>query len=187
MNVMEMFEPKTFKTESAMANQLMKFSNNPGEKLGLGIVEYSRNTTDKKKTIQRMLKYKHRDPETRLPMKLLRHFDNNAKKGIFLQNIISAYETNYPTHHLEFRIIGCRKAHVEACPPPPRLNKGGKIPKAGMYILHKGEVVVPAHRVKTVDGALKKAGLKPLGKKCNNCVMTAKQLNSRKVSEPRKK
>lgn len=74
-------------------------------------------------------------------------------------------------------------------PPPPRpsypirrpkvrpkvtptggMKKGGKIPKAGLYKLHKGEVVVPAHRVKTVDMALKKTGRKPLKKVCKNCV-----------------
>ena len=61
-------------------------------------------------------------------------------------------------------------------------KKGGKIPKAGLYKLHKGEVVVPAHRVKTVDKALKKSGRKPLKKVCKNCVMTKKQLTTRRVS-----
>jgi hypothetical protein len=43
-------------------------------------------------------------------------------------------------------------------------KKGGKVKKTGVAKLHKGEVVVPAHRVETVDKALKKAGLKPLKK-----------------------
>jgi|ETNvirenome_6_85_1030632.scaffolds.fasta_scaffold02925_6 hypothetical protein len=56
-------------------------------------------------------------------------------------------------------------------PPSPTwsLKKGGKIPKSGLYKLHKGEVVVPAHRVKTVDKALKKSKRKPLKKVCKNC------------------
>jgi hypothetical protein len=62
-------------------------------------------------------------------------------------------------------------------------KKGGKVPKSGLYKLHKGEVVVPAHRVKTVDKALKKDGKKPLKKVCKNCVMTKKQLKNRKVSK----
>jgi len=63
--------------------------------------------------------------------------------------------------------------------PEGRYKKGGKIPKAGLYKLHKGEVVVPAHRVKTVDKALKKSGRKPLKKVCKNCVLT----KNRKVSK----
>jgi len=63
------------------------------------------------------------------------------------------------------------------------MKKGGKIPKSGLYKLHKGEVVVPAHRVKTVDKALKKDGKKPLKKVCKDCVMTKKQLKKRKVSK----
>ena len=62
-------------------------------------------------------------------------------------------------------------------------KKGGKVPKSGLYKLHKGEVVVPAHRVKTVDKALKKDGKKPLKKVCKDCVMTKKQLKKRKVSK----
>jgi len=53
-------------------------------------------------------------------------------------------------------------------------KKGGKIPKSGLYKLHKGEVVVPAHRVKTVDKALKKDGKKPLKKVCKDCVTKKK-------------
>ena len=64
-------------------------------------------------------------------------------------------------------------------------KKGGKIPKAGLYKLHKGEVVVPAHRVKTVDKALRKDGKKPLKKVCKNCVLTKKQLTARRVSSTR--
>jgi hypothetical protein len=49
-------------------------------------------------------------------------------------------------------------------PPPPSFKKGGKVKKTGLALVHKGEVVVPVHRVETVDKALKKAGLKPLKK-----------------------
>lgn len=45
---------------------------------------------------------------------------------------------------------------------PPSYQKGGMIPRTGVYLLHKGEVVVPAHRVKTVKKAMRKAGMKPL-------------------------
>lgn len=62
-------------------------------------------------------------------------------------------------------------------------KKGGKIPKSGLYKLHKGEVVVPAHRVKTVDKALKKCRLKPLKKACKDCMLTNKQVKKRKVSK----
>lgn len=49
-------------------------------------------------------------------------------------------------------------------------KKGGKIPKAGFYKLHKGEVVIPASRVKSIDKAIKNAGLKPLRKHCKECL-----------------
>jgi hypothetical protein len=64
----------------------------------------------------------------------------------------------------------------------PSFKKGGKIPKSGLYKLHKGEVVVPAHRVKTVDKALKKSKRKPLKKVCKDCVIT----KTRKVMKPSK-
>ena len=62
----------------------------------------------------------------------------------------------------------------------PGAKEGGRIPKAGLYRLHKGEVVVPAYKVKVVDAALKKAGKKPLKKVCKTCVLSKKQLNLRK-------
>lgn len=46
----------------------------------------------------------------------------------------------------------------------PEYKKGGEIKKTGLAKLHKGEVVIAANRVKAVEGALKKAGLKPLKK-----------------------
>ena len=48
--------------------------------------------------------------------------------------------------------------------PPPSRKTGGLIKQTGVYTLHKGEVVVPAHRVKTVDKALKKDKKVPLKK-----------------------
>ena len=42
------------------------------------------------------------------------------------------------------------------------MKKGGQVPKTGLYKLHKGEVVVTVHRVKSVDKALKHANSKPL-------------------------
>ena len=47
---------------------------------------------------------------------------------------------------------------------PPPMKTGGLIKKTGVYTLHKGEVVVPKIRVKTVDIALKKDKKKPLKK-----------------------
>ncbi len=47
---------------------------------------------------------------------------------------------------------------------PPPMKTGGLIKRTGVYTLHKGEVVVPAHRVKTVDMALKKDKKVPLKK-----------------------
>jgi len=44
------------------------------------------------------------------------------------------------------------------------MEKGGLIKQTGVYTLHKGEVVVPANRVKTVDMALKKDKKVPLKK-----------------------
>lgn len=42
--------------------------------------------------------------------------------------------------------------------------KGGRVPRTGLYVVHKSEVVIPASRVKSVDKALKKQGMKPLRK-----------------------
>ena len=50
-------------------------------------------------------------------------------------------------------------------PTAPWMKKGGRAKKTGLYKLHKGEVIVPSHRVKTVDKALKKSKCKPLKKK----------------------
>lgn len=46
----------------------------------------------------------------------------------------------------------------------PQYKDGGRVKKTGLALVHKGEVVVPAHRVETVDKALRKQGLKPLKK-----------------------
>lgn len=43
-------------------------------------------------------------------------------------------------------------------------KKGGKVKKTGVYMLHKDEIVIPAHRVEAIVKAVKKAGLKPLTK-----------------------
>ena len=51
-------------------------------------------------------------------------------------------------------------------------RKGGQIKKTGLYKLHKGEVVVPAYKVKTVDKALKNAGKKKLKKTCPTCLIS---------------
>ena len=66
--------------------------------------------------------------------------------------------------------------------PSGSAKEGGRIPKSGLYRLHKGEVVVPAYKVKVVDAALKKSGKKSLKKKCKTCVMSSAQLKKRNVS-----
>lgn len=48
--------------------------------------------------------------------------------------------------------------------PVQEFKKGGKVKKTGMAKVHKGELVVAAHRVASVERAVKKAGLKPLKK-----------------------
>lgn len=60
---------------------------------------------------------------------------------------------------LERRFLG-----VPPPPPPPAMKTGGLIKSTGVYTLHKGEVVVPASRVKSVDMSLKKDKKKPLKK-----------------------
>ena len=46
----------------------------------------------------------------------------------------------------------------------PQLKKGGLVKKTGIALVHKGEVVIPASRVKAVEKAMKAAKLKPLKK-----------------------
>jgi hypothetical protein len=66
--------------------------------------------------------------------------------------------------------------------PSGYYKKGGQIKKSGLYRLHKGEVVVPAYKVKTVDKALHQINKKKLKKKCKTCILTNKQLLKRKVT-----
>ena len=184
MNIHEINNKSIFTFNSGeIANQLLIFSNNPGETFGLGVVKHT-DTRNIEKMKRRMLEYKYENVTNRLPKNLHDNILNlgNGKKGMFLQDIVSTYERKYPERQLQFRIIACRRIYMKDCPPPPPpLKKGGKIPKSGLYKLHKGEVVVPAHRVKTVDKALKKSGRKPLKKVCKDCLMTKNQLKTRKV------
>jgi hypothetical protein len=46
----------------------------------------------------------------------------------------------------------------------PEFKKGGLVKKTQVAKVHKGELVIPANRVKAVEKAVKKAGLKPLKK-----------------------
>jgi hypothetical protein len=46
----------------------------------------------------------------------------------------------------------------------PSKSKGGEIKKTGIYKLHKGEIVVPANRVESINKSLKKDNKKPLKK-----------------------
>lgn len=59
---------------------------------------------------------------------------------------------------------GMERRRAVSEPPTPSYKKGGKVAKTGMALVHRGEVVVPASRVASVDKALKKAGMKPLKK-----------------------
>ena len=80
------------------------------------------------------------------------------------------------------RAIKRAAKQAEAARAGGGFSKGGRVPKAGLYKLHKGEVVVPAYKVKVVDAALKKSGKKSLKKVCKTCVMTNEQLKKRKLS-----
>lgn len=62
------------------------------------------------------------------------------------------------------RLAAINRARAISGLPPREYKKGGLVQKTGLALVHKGEVVIPAHRVATVDKALKKAGLKPLKK-----------------------
>jgi hypothetical protein len=44
----------------------------------------------------------------------------------------------------------------------PEMKRGGIVKKTGIVKLHKGELVVPAHRVQAIERAVKQAGLKKL-------------------------
>ena len=46
----------------------------------------------------------------------------------------------------------------------PQMKSGGLVKKTGVVKLHEGEIVIPKSRVKSVEAAVKKAGLKPLKK-----------------------
>lgn len=43
-------------------------------------------------------------------------------------------------------------------------KKGGLVKKTGVALVHRGELVIPANKVVSVDKALRKAGMKPLKK-----------------------
>ena len=49
-------------------------------------------------------------------------------------------------------------------PSPPPMKMGGEVKKTGVYKLHKGEIVVPANRVASVNKSLMKDNKKPLKK-----------------------
>lgn len=68
--------------------------------------------------------------------------------------------TLFPDWQQQLQEIDARLAQLQI----PEYKTGGKIKKTGIAMLHKGEVVIPAKRVQTVDRALKNAGLKPLKK-----------------------
>jgi hypothetical protein len=110
-------------------------------------------------------------------LKQLLNLKNSLSNGTYYFNKIQ-YNQRQAKKEAETYAVG-PKSWLGFEPPKGRYKKGGKIPKSGLYKLHKGEVVVPAHRVKTVDKALKKDGKKPLKKVCKNCVLT----KNRKVSK----
>lgn len=60
------------------------------------------------------------------------------------------------------------RTSVEEPRTPNRVSaefkKGGLVKKTGLAKVHKGELVIPANRVKAVEKAVKDAGLKPLKK-----------------------
>lgn len=70
-----------------------------------------------------------------------------------------------PPHQRQFHPPSPSPSHSsQGSNNPPPMKKGGLIKYTGTYTLHKGEVVIPAHRVKSVEKALKEKGMKPLKK-----------------------
>lgn len=65
---------------------------------------------------------------------------------------------------MELARIPRRQQSREGSNTPPAMKKGGLIKNTGIYKLHKGEVVIPSNRVKSVEKALKEKGMKPLKK-----------------------
>ena len=112
---------------------------------------------------------------------------NNNKKRQALKTVYNVLEKQYRNQEahlaatgriprLPRSITGLEEMRNFHAPP---MAKGGKVPKSGVYKLHKGEVVVPASRVKTVQNALKNAGKKPLSMKCKTCLLTSNKLQKR--------
>lgn len=56
--------------------------------------------------------------------------------------------------------------------------RGGTIPKADLYYMEKGEVVVPAYKVKILNRVLRKH--KTL---CKTCALTAKQIKKKVIKK----
>lgn len=79
-------------------------------------------------------------------------------------NRIQGNQIQFQTRNMHLPLIPRQPPPPPPPPSPPAMAKGGKAKKTGKYMLHKGEIVVPARTVKTVDKALKKAGMKPLNK-----------------------
>lgn len=129
---------------------------------------------------------------------ILNVMNNNNKKRQALNTVHNVLEKKYRNQEARLAAAGriprlprsipgleeMRNFHASRRPPsPPPMEKGGKVPKSGVYKLHKGEVVVPASRVKSVQNALKDAGKKPLSMKCKTCLLSSKKLSKRRLEK----
>ena len=113
---------------------------------------------------------------------LLTSFGNGIVKPIYIRDVIGTHSKQFLINKYIRNATAFNEKYRcgSKLKSPPHFKKGGRIPKAGIYKLHKGEVVVPSHRVKTVDNALKKSGRSPLKKECKTCILSKKQLSDRK-------
>lgn len=85
------------------------------------------------------------------------------------KNPIMPPPLNLPAATIEERMRFAREGSKKTDEPYERtpvqeFKRGGKVKKTGIVKVHKGELIVAANRVASVDKALKKAGMKPLKK-----------------------
>jgi outer membrane translocation and assembly module TamA len=109
-------------------------------------------------------------PPPRKPSEAVRQQRSKMKQPIMMdepdrhytKDIIYAYNMNFKNEDDKRRML--EKKTEDPSHQPPQMKKGGEIKKTGLYQLHKGEIVIPANRVKSVEAALKKDKKKPLKK-----------------------
>lgn len=104
-----------------------------------------------------------RDADTKtLKLKELQEKKELEARG-YLSDIIRSSIID-PKKVKQFEKTKRASGYIQQIMDKPSYKKGGMVKKTGDAILHKGEVVVPTHRVETVKKAMKKNGLKPISK-----------------------